>query len=457
MPRKCCKHFEALTGSKFHKKTDMTTLTPARKACNGAPDGMRQRPRVDVHAAGQQKGIQAEPLGINAKSCANRMDTRVARFSLQSVARSILPKSRTAKCLRIRAYGQEVQVWKHHEHKTAAYGGLQTCGSVWSCPVCAAKIAERRRVELQAAMALHRSGVGLPGGRAGTVTLLTLTTPHQKTDKLAELLEMQGKALHRFWTDRTVRDVFTEMGTIGHVRALEVTHGRRSPANNGWHPHYHCLLFCGSGVDLSRFDKAQLTDWQVRLYLRWAVCCVKSGLGEPSYAHGIKLDDGTKAANYAAKWGLEDEMTKGHTKKALHGETPFDFLRAFLADGADKQAAALFKEFAETFKGKRQLSWSKGLKAMFAIEEASDEEVATRVEEEAVLLGLLTIDQWRDVLKVDGRATVLEIAARSGWHEVQRFLWFIEGAGKGAQFDKSMLAEARFLLLPPSENGYFQK
>jgi hypothetical protein len=400
-------------------------------------------------------GGNSGPLGINAKShairinkgqndgfaSATRMDTRVQRFALQSVSRSILPDSRTAKCLRIRAYNSNIEVWKHHEHNTAAYAGLQTCGSVWACPVCAAKVAERRRAELQAAMAVHRAG-------AGAVTLLTLTTPHQKTDKLSELLESQAKALKRFWSDRSVIAIFKEMGTIGHVRALEVTHGRKSPSNNGWHPHYHCLLFCGSGVDLSRFDGPQMKDWQVRLYLRWAACCVKSGLGEPSYQHGLKLDDGTKAGNYAAKWGLEDEMTKGHTKKALHGETPFDFLRAYLADGSDRQAAALFAEFAETFKGKRQLSWSRGLKALFAIEEASDEELSTRVEESAVLLGCLTVDQWRDVLKVDGRATVLEIAARSGWPEVQRYLWFIEGAAKGVQLDREMLAEARSLLLP---------
>jgi hypothetical protein len=161
----------------------------------------------------------------------------------------------------------------------------------------------------------------------------------------------------------------------------------------------------------------------------------------------LKLDDGTKAGNYAAKWGLEDEMTKGHTKKALHGETPFDFLRAYLADGSDRQAAALFKEFAETFKGKRQLSWSRGLKAMFAIEETTDEELATRVEESAVLFATLTIDQWRDVLKVDGRATVLEITARASLHELQRYLWFIEGASKGIQIDRQMLREARSLLL----------
>lgn len=418
----------------------MKILTPARKACNGTAGMSFSSHARDVHAEGQKKPGIGGPLGINAKSCANRMDTRVARFSLQSVARSILPKSRTAKCLRIRAFNSEIQVWKAIEHGTASYAGLQTCGSVWACPVCAAKVAERRRVELQAAMATHKA-------RSGAITLLTLTTPHQKIDKLVDLLEMQGKALHRFWRDRTVKAVFEEMGTIGHVRALEVTHGRKSPSNNGWHPHYHCLMFCGSGVDLSRFDGPQMKDWQVRLYLRWAVCCVKSGLGEPSFEHGLKLDDGTKAGNYAAKWGLEDEMTKGHTKKALHGETPFDFLRAYLADGKDRQAAALFQEFAETFKGKRQLSWSKGLKSMFAIEEASDEELSTRIEETAVLLGLLTVDQWRDVLKVDGRATVLEIAARSGWPEVQRYLWFIDGAAKGVQFDTEMLSEARTLLL----------
>jgi hypothetical protein len=417
--------------------------------------GGAQRPQRLGHAEVLVNGCKAGPLGINAKSCAigsgkgleggfasaSRMDTRVSRFALQSVSRSILPESRTAKCLRIRAHDSEIQVWKHHEHNTAAYAGLQTCGSVWSCPVCAAKIAERRRCELQAALASHRAG-------DGSVLLLTLTTPHQKTDKLSDLLEMQSKAVHRFWRDRSVKEVLKAMGTIGHVKATEVTHGRKSPQNNGWHPHYHCLVFCGSGVELVRFDEAQRKDWAVRLYLRWAACCVKSGLGEPSFAHGLKLDDGTKAANYAAKWGLEDEMTKGHTKKALHGETPFDFLRAFLADGSDKQAAALFKEFSEVFKGKRQLSWSKGLKARFAIEETTDEELSKRVEEEAVLLGLITTDQWRDVLKVDGRATVLEIAARSGWHEVQRFFWFIDGAAKGAPIDKEMLAEARSLLLP---------
>ena len=353
------------------------------------------------------------------------MLARVQRFILQSVARKFLPKSRTDKCLRLRQGSKQIQVWQSVEHKTTSYSGLQTCGSVWACPVCSAKIAERRRVEIIAAMAAHKAA-------GGVVNMLTLTAPHQRSDKLGDLLEKQAVALKFFFKDWSVKKVFKEMGVVGQIRALEVTHGRLSASNNGWHPHYHILQFAGIGVPMVCFDPIQMHDWAMRIYPRWAACCVRAGLGEPSLAHGIKLDDGSKAAKYVSKWGLEDEMTKGHTKKALHGETPFDFLRAYLADPKDKQAGALFKEFAETFKGKRQLHWSAGLKKRYAIGEASDEEISVQMEDYAVMLGTITLEQWRDVLRVDGRGVLLQIAATGGWEAVCRFMEAIDSkAGAG--------------------------
>jgi hypothetical protein len=145
--------------------------------------------------------------------------------------------------------------------------------------------------------------------------------------------------------------------------------------------------------------------------------------------HGLSLHDGSKAAAYASKWGLEDEMTKGHTKKAIRGETPFDFLRAFLADRSDTQAGELFRQFAETFKGKRQLHWSHGLKARFAVDELTDEALASRLDERAEFLGRISLDQWRDVLAADGRAHVLVVAASDGWPAVLAYLEAIKGAG----------------------------
>ena len=426
--------------------TDMEIVprTPVFSASKGANSPLHHSARAADRQAERKRsahgltGGSAGALGSNAKLRAtfyDPMESRVQRFALQSMARAILPESRTAKCLRIRAFDSDVQVWKSREHGTASYGGLQTCGSVWTCPVCAAKIAERRRVELLDAMELHKA-------QGGAVYLLTLTTPHQRGDVLVELLAQQGKALQSFLRDRKVKEVFKEMGHLGQVRALEVTHGRKSARNNGWHPHFHILQFCQ--VNGSEADRK---DWTARLYMRWAAYCQKAGLGMPSYAHGIKLDDGTKASDYVTKWGLEDEMTKGHTKKAkAGGESPFDLLRAAMADRQDKQAMALFREFSECFKGKRQLSWSNGLKARFFVDEKTDEELAQEKEDRAVLLGLLSVDQWRDVLKVDGRGVLLDIAAKGGWHNVQRYLWLIEGAREGVQLDPEILIEARQLL-----------
>ncbi len=338
------------------------------------------------------------------------MNSRVERFSLQSVARKILPNFRTAVCLRHRQKNKDVQVWQSREFSTAFYSGLQVCGSVWTCPVCAAKIAERRRAEIISAMTLHKAA-------GGFVNLLTLTAPHSRTDKLAVILEMQAVALKYFNKDFTVRRIYSEMGIIGQIRALEVTHGRNSNINNGWHPHYHLLLFINASA-----DSLQRQAWADTLYIRWAACCVRSGLSEPSRLYGLRLDDGSKASSYVSKWGLEDEMTKGHTKKSAKGETPFDFLRAYLADGQDKQAAILFREFAEAFKGKRQLHWSKGLKKLFSIGDLSDDELSSKIDDNADLLATLSLDEWRDVLRADARGLLLHLAVSGGYSAIRLYL-----------------------------------
>jgi hypothetical protein len=372
---------------------------------------MASRPAAVLGSLGSNAKYSAKSLPLKQpEKPYDPMLARVQRFALQSVARKFLPESRTDKCLRLRAYGKEIQVIRSIEYQTASYTGLQTCGSVWACPVCSAKIAERRRVEIQAAMALHNAA-------GGSVHLLTLTFAHKMFESLADNLAGLSKALKSFKEDMTVRTIFKELGIIGQIRALEVTHGRKSSTNNGWHPHPHFLLFgkyhLGSGARLTYED---------RLFERWLSCCERAGLGAPSRLHGIKIDDGTKAADYVAKWGLEDEMTKGHTKKSRHGETPFDFLRSYLADSTDKQAGALFKEYAECFKGKRQLHWSSGLKKHFHIGETTDEELLEKVEDDSAFLGQISLEQWKEVLRDDGRAFILQLAAKFGWGPVLEYL-----------------------------------
>lgn len=342
---------------------------------------------------------------------------RANRFILQSVVKNLLPSSRTAKCLRWPQSNKAgIDVYRSLQHQTASFGGLQTCGSVWIDPVCAAKISERRRNELQQAVDQHHY-------ERGCMFMLTLTAPHQFKDTIGDLLVKHKNALHKFLADWSVNQVLKAMEVLGTVKALEVTHGRKRPVNNGWHPHHHDLLFAGSKGSADKFTFKDTKNWSDELYRRWAACCVAAGLGLPTQKHGLKLDDATLALHYITKWGVDDELVKGHTKKSNEGETPWDFLRAVLADPNDKHAGQLFVEFATAFRGKRQLTWSKGLKAHFGIGEVSDECLAEKLEASAIYLGSITIEQWRAVLKVEGRVKVLELAeGPGGWDSVQEYL-----------------------------------
>ena len=167
----------------------MAILTHQARPMHSGGNQISQRTKGPASAAGARTASAARAsgggrggaLGINAKLRAKPATERqVERFALQAVARDLLPNSRIALCLRARVSAQlGVQVWKSKEHKTAHYGGLQTCGSVWGCPVCNPKITERRKLEVKQAMDMHRA-------QGGEVHLLTLTTPHTRHDRLDE-------------------------------------------------------------------------------------------------------------------------------------------------------------------------------------------------------------------------------------------------------------------------------
>lgn len=346
---------------------------------------------------------------------------RLERFALQSVVRSLLPESRTAKCLRVPYLPSgEVEVWFSPKHGSASYGGLVTCASVWACPVCAAKITERRRVEIQTAIAAWEA-------QGGSVALLNLTHGHTQGDRLADLLKAEQRALHRFFASRQGVDLMAALHRVGHIRAWEVTHGRLRETNNGWHPHFHILLF----LEYHHVDLSWAEDWAFGVWLK---SCRLAGLPFPDRRHGVKLQDGRKAAAYVTKmgheegrgWGLDSEMTKGHVKRAKDGETPFDFLRACLA-GDDPQARALFREFAAAFKGKNQLVWSRGLRERFNLVDRTDAELAAAQEEDAFLLSKISPQEWKLVCKHNAQGRLLEVARCGTWEPIAVFLRTLKG------------------------------
>lgn len=360
------------------------------------------------------RGLQADGFDPDTGEITepNPQLARANRWALKSVVNKLLPDSRTSRCMVQRAPlpGQslgEIQIMKGI-HNKAFYQGLMSCGGIWTCPVCAAKISERRRQELkqaiEAAQALDMN-----------VYFVTLTVSHGIGDDLQELLDKQAKALKRLSQGKysirhQLKTLFEGIGETtpeihGYIRAFEVTHGNQ----NGFHPHFHILVFTHKRLHGSILQYVYTHAWKR--------ACRLAGLPEPSGEHGVTVQDGLHAAQYASKWGLEDEMTKAHTKKTkLKGATPWGLLRAVL-DGDDPEyrpdrAGKLFQVYAKAFHGRRQLYWSNGLRALLGLsKELTDEELAAKAEDErASVLATLSPEQWRAIRRRGQEAHLLTVA-----------------------------------------------
>ena len=99
---------------------------------------------------------------------------------------------------------------------------------------------------------------------------------------------------------------------------------------------------------------------QTFLALEWQIACVKAGMKAPSLENGVDVQKGKRLTDYVAKWGLEDEMTKGHTKKGKEGGlTPFDLLRQ---SGDNPHYSHLFRQFADSFKRQTAVALDKRFK-----------------------------------------------------------------------------------------------
>jgi hypothetical protein len=371
----------------------------------------RPYPKPPVRAS---LGNSAKSIRGPAEELAFFEQNKTMRFALQRVAGSLLyepmagkrQKFRVCHCSRS-VQGEVVTIYRAPDGSKARFGGVMTCGSGWTCPVCAVKIGEVKREELSGANVRHVQA----GGR---VDLTTATFPHELREySLEETMERFDKARQKFKNCASYKAVFdkkkSRAGCIGCVTSLEITHGV-----NGWHPHLHMLSFTERSINPEEIDS---------LKKAWVNILLKCGLGDNSKINdmmerALDVRGGEDAANYIAKygreekWGLTSELTRTHSKKGIgDGCTPFGLLA--LADVGEEGAGELFKEFANAFLGKRLINWSPGLRSHFELNEegASDEEIAAQPNEANSFVGMLNPDQWRVVLRADARAGLLAYAA----------------------------------------------
>ncbi|EIJ42356.1 Replication protein [Beggiatoa alba B18LD] len=375
-------------------------------------------------------------MKINTPS-QDKYQHRSGLFRLQSTVAKLLPDARVAKCLRKfsqfpnkkrQLKDSFAKIYKSDQHQHTFLAGLEVCGSIWVCPVCAAKVSERRKEELERITTEHRR-------QGGELVMITRTVPHEYAHDLKTFLTTFLEAESILKKDRQYKKIVEKVGLIGTVRVLEVTYG-----TNGWHVHTHELWFIEkahpalygriSGLCYDPDIDKYIGYSKQGLFNLWTQATKKAGfnLSPSPYAFGIHNGDYVSA--YLAKWGKQTdwtasaELTKSHIKTNQYaqdkGQTPFDLIRNY--QQGDKQAGEKFKEFAQVFKGRHQLQYSHGLKKRFALPEKTDLQLAQETTARAEFVGGLNYHDWLLILKHDLRAKLLDLASHN-WQAVANYLF----------------------------------
>ena len=304
-------------------------------------------------------------------------------------------RPRVARCGRVRVVpALEIRMCEGRAH----FSGLLTCGSVWECPHCSAKIRAGRATEVQQAVAWHG---------AERTSMLTLTVRHAMGENLKELRAGVANAWRLMQQGAPWRRFRERVDLVGTVRALEVTHGP-----NGWHPHLHLLVLVG--------DPAQLAREQEWLSIRWRGCVARA-LGEsnlPDLEHGCVVTP-CHESSYLAKLGLE---LAGGAKDGREGHrTPWQIASDAVNSAADR---VLWQSYCGGIFGARMLTWSKGLRDAAGIDaEQTDEELAAAEDPAAARVCFIPGTVW-DALRVTPGVLVamLEAAEHGGAPAVQRLI-----------------------------------
>jgi Replication protein len=391
----------------------------------GAPRGGRAR-----SAAGRRSSFPSSPLTRAPANALSRYRRKVsnhplaacddpagwrrgARMNLRALAAADPETPRRQSACGAVPIGDGVQI--RAKDGSAFYCGLETCGNVWLCPVCSAKIHRRRADELRDALTTWET-------HGHAASLITITVPHDLGDPLSKLVAAERAAWKRITAGGSWQRLKKRLGIAGHVIALEFTWADA----NGWHPHYHVLLIHDQDL-----GAAAIAEMHAHIHARLAASCRTHGLRPPSQLHAVRIDpnvSATAAGAYLAKggdWSPAEEMTRGDLKTGRAcSRTPMQLLADYYQTG-DIRDRELWREYRRVTRGLAAVRWSRGLRTRMlgpaAQHEQSDEELAAE-EVDGTLVAVISLSAWSRIRLAGLEHAVLVAAERGGPAQVDSLL-----------------------------------
>ena len=237
--------------------------------------------------------------------------------------------------------------------------GIARCGSSWSCPTCGALKAEQRT---QTAAAIIKT---LDTQRYSFV-FMTFTCFHKPGMGLNDLIDRHSKAMQVFKQDKSARNVKKAFEFQGAIIGADSTWSDK----NGWHWHIHELWACAKDSDDIQAD---IEQFKSTLKQRWQHACKRSGL-YASLSNGLHIKQmfspDHDTVGYIAKISdpvreVSSQYTKGGRKEGHM--TPFQILEKYAntTGKLKRRMAAVYKEYVESTKGRRQFRIDTKLKGLY--------------------------------------------------------------------------------------------
>jgi hypothetical protein len=298
-----------------------------------------------------------------------------------------MPRERLAACGVVLRYGASGVVVRRLPDGRACYSGLYRCGDFWRCPSCRVTLGIRRARQIESALRQHVDA-------GGSALLATYTVPHTRDEALPVVLDRLSDTWRRY-ARNAWHDV---LGAhyVGNVRALEVVHGV-----NGWHPHYHALVFVSPGLPY-------LTPVAVALSERWSQA---AGADWRADVRQVARDGVAAVARYLTTDGIAGASYEvaSPAAKVPAGRSYTQLLHDYGRFRSSVDAALVF-EYAAALHGAHHLTVSPQLRKLYDFtdpasgwSEIADEDV----------IALLNSEEWLSVLNSGEERNLLDDLSHS--------------------------------------------
>lgn len=366
-----------------------------------------------------------------------RLSSQIIEFN-QNPTNDFEHRSRQSHCLNtLRNTNTLIDLFKSPEALRAYYRSLQTCGSVWSCPVCAVKISEYRKKELEQLIEQ-----ALSSGKY--IYLFTWTLPHYYHELCKIVLDRFNKTTRQMKCQKSLKNspnfkpwrVLNEVyQNHGYVITKEVLYGQ-----NGWHVHSHGLFIFDKKIENQLQARNDYFEtWLKACDLNFKIADYPDHIFKSFIKRSFRLDHLTGDAKkiyseYLTKsgivkkekelngWGLQHEMTKSHLKKSESKSlTPFGMLDKIRElEPYSKESKILkqkFYEYVTAFSGTSFVRWSPGLRDKYNIEFKSDEQIVDFSSVMDDFYGFFEVPEWNQIKKLNLRGWIIKNSDLS-WNEL---------------------------------------